>query len=77
MTDNKGKAETQSVLQEHDYDADDYEESKNYSGRSMFGRISSYAIVIKAGPQSDVGKALMKLGMRVDNMGFEFVYYYH
>lgn len=77
MTDNsKKKAETQRVLQEHGYD-DDYKESKNYSGRFMFGQISPYAIVIKAGPQSDVGKALMKLGMRVDNMGFEFVYYYH
>lgn len=55
----------------------DYEIHPGYSGRFMFGRISALAFVTGIDPRGREGEFLQEtLGLKVDNMAFEWIYYY-
>lgn len=47
----------------------------DYSGRGMFGKMSSVAVDIQYGPDEPVGKAMIRAGMSYDRMGYDWVYY--
>lgn len=48
---------------------------EDYSGRGMFGKVSSVAITGPIHPCSKVGEELRQLGMSWDSMGRDWVYY--
>jgi hypothetical protein len=55
----------------------DYEIRPGYSGRFMLGRNSVLAFVTGIDPRSKEGNFLLEnLKLTVDNMGFDWIYYY-
>ena len=54
---------------------DEFKIYEGYSGRGMFGRTSKLAITTDYHPSTFEGKKLIKLGLKVDNMGMSFIYY--
>jgi len=55
----------------------DYEIHPGYSGRFMLGRNSVLAFVTGIDPRSKEGNFLLEnLKLTVDNMGFDWIYYY-
>ena len=57
----------------------DPQEYDGYSGRGMMGDKSSLAFTTSTSPRSDSGAKFCKAvpGMRVDNMGMDFIYYFN
>lgn len=53
----------------------DFELRTDYSGRGMYHKRAAVAVVIDRAPASPVGIGLLALGLRVDRMADEFVYY--
>jgi hypothetical protein len=48
---------------------------RSYSGRRMYGKESSFAFTSDVHPNSEEGHQLQALGLRVDNMGRDYIYY--
>ncbi len=53
----------------------DFSVLDGYSGRGMFGKVSSFAITTSYHPNSPQGVGLRNLGLTYDNLGFDFIYY--
>lgn len=53
----------------------DSKDRNDYSGRGMFGRVSSVAITSSVHPQSPAGEKLRDLGLTFDSMGRDWIYY--
>lgn len=53
-----------------------WDECADYSGRGMYGRKSVFAAIVPHHPRSELGNNLKTLGMAVDNMAFDWVYYF-
>jgi hypothetical protein len=53
----------------------DVEFRQDYSGRGMFGRVSSLAFVAHVHPCTEIGDKLRDLGLSWDSMGKDWVWY--
>ena len=53
----------------------DFEMRDDYSGRGQAGGVSPFAFTTDIPPRDPRGQKLLKLGLSVDSMGMDFVYY--
>ena len=60
------------LLEEHGID---YVLYATYSGRGMYSEQSSFAFAARVSSESDLGVRLRAMGLTVDSLGYDWVYY--